>query len=98
MTDSTFTFRVDEALKTAFAAAAKANDRNAAQILRDVMRDYVAEAAPPSPAYVAWLQQKVDASWTDYQANGGIPAEEAEAEFARRRAALLDRATSGKAA
>lgn len=34
MTDSTFTFRVDDDLKTAFAETAKAQDRTAAQLLR----------------------------------------------------------------
>ena len=41
MTDTTFTFRVDETLKDAFSTAAKACDRTVAQLLRDFMRDYV---------------------------------------------------------
>lgn len=51
MGDVTFTLRVDEALKTEFAAAAKACDRTAAQLLRDFMRAYVqqqAQAAAPA--------------------------------------------------
>ncbi len=39
--DETFNFRVDPALKTAFTAAAEAEDRPAAQVLRDFMRTYV---------------------------------------------------------
>lgn len=38
MSDATFTFRVDEALKSEFATAAKARDRTSAQLLRDFMR------------------------------------------------------------
>jgi hypothetical protein len=39
--DGTFNFRVDPGLKAEFQAAAHAEDRPAAQILRDFMRDYV---------------------------------------------------------
>ena len=45
MGEATFTFRVDEALKAEFAQAAKADDRTAAQLLRDFMRDYVRGSA-----------------------------------------------------
>ena len=37
----TFNFRLDPALKAAFTAAAEAEDRPAAQVLRDFMRAYV---------------------------------------------------------
>lgn len=39
--ESTFTFRVDAALKKAFEQAAKSNDRSSSQLLRDFMREYV---------------------------------------------------------
>lgn len=42
MADSTFTFRVDDELKAAFAKAAEADERTAAQLLRVLMRDHVA--------------------------------------------------------
>ena len=45
MSEATFTFRVDEALKNDFAAAAKARDRTGAQLLRDFMRAYVQQQA-----------------------------------------------------
>jgi predicted transcriptional regulator len=38
--ESTFTFRVDVALKKAFEQAAKSNDRSGSQLLRDFMREY----------------------------------------------------------
>lgn len=41
MSEATFTFRVDRALKEEFSDLAKANDRSAAQLLRDFMRDYI---------------------------------------------------------
>jgi hypothetical protein len=39
--ETTFNLRVDQALKAAFAAAAEAEDKPAAQVLRDLMRAYV---------------------------------------------------------
>lgn len=39
MADSTFTFRVDEELKAAFAEVAAAQDRTVAQLLRVLMRE-----------------------------------------------------------
>ncbi|MBW3606525.1 MAG: hypothetical protein KY460_16775 [Actinobacteria bacterium] len=39
MADSTFTFRVDDELKAAFAEVAARQDRTAAQLLRVLMRD-----------------------------------------------------------
>ena len=45
MSEATFTFRVDEALKSEFSTAAKNRDRNAAQLLRDFMRAYVQQQA-----------------------------------------------------
>lgn len=41
MADSTFTFRVDEDLKAAFADVAAAQERTAAQLLRVLMREAV---------------------------------------------------------
>ena len=41
MSEATFTFRVDEALKSEFSNAAQSRDRTAAQLLRDFMRDFV---------------------------------------------------------
>ena len=40
--DDTFNFRVDPTLKAAFQAATEADDKPAAQVLRDFMRLYVA--------------------------------------------------------
>ncbi len=98
MTESTFTFRVDEDLKAAFTAAAKGNDRTAAQILRETMREYIAAEAPPTPEYVEWLRGKVEKSRADFEDNGGIPNEEVEAYFAQKRAKLRARIAKDQAA
>ena len=42
--ETTFNLRIDGELKAEFAAAAEAEDRPAAEILRSLMRDYVEQA------------------------------------------------------
>jgi hypothetical protein len=41
--DETFNFRVDPSLKAAFVAASEGEDKPAAQVLRELMRRYVAQ-------------------------------------------------------
>lgn len=84
MVKATFTFRVDDELKTAFAAAAKARDRSGAQVLRDFMRDYVRRQAEAGE-HDAWFRRQVQAGLASADASGVLPAEEVEAEFAERR-------------
>ena len=84
MGEATFTFRVDEALKSAFADAAKAHDRTGAQLIRDFMRNYVAgerEAAE----HDAWFRRQVQIGLDSANAGRPVPAEEVEAEAAARR-------------
>jgi len=50
MSEATFTFRVDESLKSQFTTAAKDRDRTGAQLLRDFMRDFSANAGKLTPA------------------------------------------------
>ncbi len=88
MTESTFTFRVDEDLKAEFTKLAKAKDRTAAQILREMMRAYVAEETPPTPEYIEWLTRKVEKSRASIAAGNFYTHEEVEAHFAARRAEL----------
>lgn len=88
MTETTFTFRVEDELKEAFAIAAKAQDRTAAQLIRDYMRDYIRQQAEKAD-YDAWFRAQVQAALDDPRP--GIPAEEVEAEFAARRAETLAR-------
>jgi len=61
MSETTFTFRVDEDLKAKFANAAKAHDRTGAQLLRDFMRSYVAQQKEVKQ-YDAGLTKKVKQS------------------------------------
>ncbi|SFF84567.1 Predicted transcriptional regulator [Novosphingobium sp. CF614] len=79
MGEATFTFRVDEALKGAFAQAAKAHDRTGAQLIRDFMRDYVAgqrEAAE----HDGWFRRQVQIGLDSANAGHLVPDDEVEAE------------------
>lgn len=85
MSETTFTFRVDEALKTEFATIAKAHDRTGAQLLRDFMREYV-QRQREADEHDAWFHRQVQASLDSANAGRLVPAAEAEAKFAARRA------------
>ncbi|ASG19529.1 hypothetical protein [Nitrospirillum viridazoti] len=87
MTETTFTFRVDEALKAAFAEAAKTNDRTGAQLLRDYMRDFVRKQQETAD-YDAWFRAKVQAGIDADDAGDVLSAEEVEAEAETWRAAM----------
>jgi hypothetical protein len=65
MNEANFTFRVDEALKSEFTTAAKSSDRNAAQVLRGFMGDYVRqqqEAADHDARFRRQVQIGIDAA------------------------------------
>ena len=59
MTDATFTFRLDNGLKAAFAEAAKAQDRTAAQLLRVLMRAEVSRRRDAAEHDV-WFRGEVE--------------------------------------
>lgn len=79
MTDATFTFRVDDILKTEFSAAAKARDRSSAQLLRDFMRDFVRQQEEAA-AHDAWSRRQVQIGLDAANAGDVISAAEVEAE------------------
>ncbi|MGG1946541.1 MULTISPECIES: CopG family ribbon-helix-helix protein [unclassified Trinickia] len=95
MTEATFTFRVDEALKNEFSTVAKAHDRTGAQLLRDFMRDYVKQQEK-SAEYDAWLRAKVERSRASADAGNLVPAADVEAKFAARRANTRRRLEASK--
>ncbi|HEX7854904.1 MAG TPA: hypothetical protein VF503_14545 [Sphingobium sp.] len=90
MSEATFTFRVDEVLKSAFADAAKAHDRTGAQLIRDFMRDYVA-GQREAVEHDAWFRRQVQIGLDSANAGRLIPAAEVEAKFAGRRAVTRQR-------
>ena len=95
MSEATFTFRVDEALKSEFSTAAKAHDRTGAQLLRDFMRDYVKQQQEGAE-YDAWLRAKVERSRASANAGNLVPAAEVDAKFAARRAETRRRLEASK--
>lgn len=88
MSEATFTFRVDEALKNDFSMAAKARDRSGAQLLRDFMREFVQQQQEVA-AHDAWFRRQVEMGLDSANAGNLIPAAEVEATFAAKRAATL---------
>ena len=90
MTEATFTFRVDEALKAEFANAAKARDRTGAQLLRDFMRDFVRHQQE-TVEYDAWFRREVQNGIDEANAGKLIPHEEVAASFTARRQATRHR-------
>ncbi|WP_116137982.1 CopG family ribbon-helix-helix protein [Trinickia diaoshuihuensis] len=95
MSEATFTFRVDDALKNEFATAARAHDRTGAQLLRDFMRDYVKQQQEAAE-HDAWLNAKVERSRASANAGNLVAAAEVEAKFAARRAATRRRLETSK--
>ncbi|PLC48852.1 hypothetical protein CR159_16075 [Pollutimonas subterranea] len=95
MSEATFTFRVDESLKSDFATAAKARDRSSAQLLRDFMREFVQQQEDVA-AQNAWFRRQVQIGIDSANAGNLIPAADVEAKFAAKRAATRRRLETSK--
>lgn len=93
MPETTVTFRVDEALKSAFTDAAKAHDRPGSQLLRDFMREYVEKAE-----YDAWFRAEVKEALRESDDPNAewVTNEQVEAEWKVHKAELLARAEAGR--
>jgi predicted transcriptional regulator len=87
MTESTFTFRVDDSLKKEFSQAAKAKDRTGAQLLRDYMREFVRQQQEVD-AHDDWFRLEVQRGIEEANADDVVSAEEVEAEAAAWRAEI----------
>ena len=90
MSDATFTFRVDDALKHQFTQAAKSRDRSGAQLLRDFMRDFVRQDQELAEHDV-WFRRQVQIGLDSANTDNLISASEVEAKFAAKRVATRDR-------
>lgn len=86
MTNSTFTFRVEKDLKEKFTALAKALDCTGAQLLRQLMRDFVHSQQKSEKEYDQWFRRQVQIGLDSANAGRLIPNEVVEAKFAKRRA------------
>ncbi|EJE8516546.1 hypothetical protein M5252_004887 [Vibrio parahaemolyticus] len=90
MSEATFTFRVDDALKSQFSQAAKSRDRSGAQLLRDFMREFV-QQQQEAAEHDAWFRHQVQVGLDSANSGNLVPAAEVEAKFAARRAATRRR-------
>ncbi|MGK2913003.1 MAG: CopG family ribbon-helix-helix protein [Porticoccaceae bacterium] len=79
VSEATFTFRVDAALKDQFTNAAKSRDRTGAQLLRDFMRDFVQQQQEVAEHDV-WFRRQVQAGIDAANAGEVVSAEQVEAE------------------
>lgn len=99
MNEATFTFRIDEALKNEFAAAAKSRDRTGAQLLRDFMHDFVRQQQEAAE-HDAWFRRQVQVGIDAATAGDVVSAAEVETEAAawrvgmQRKLAPADQGTS----
>ena len=75
MSEATFTFRVDEGLKEAFATAAKSRDRTGAQLLRDFVKQQ-----QEATEHDFWFRREVQIGLDAANAGDVVSAEEVEAE------------------
>lgn len=86
MSEATFTFRVEESLKSQFSQAAKAQDRTGAQLLRDFMREVV-RRQNEAAEHDAWFRGQVQLGVDSANAGQLVPAAQVEAKFSAKRAA-----------
>lgn len=83
-----FTMKLEPELREAFMAAAKAADRPASQIIRELMRDYI-DSQRHQDDYDAWLALKVEKARESMRAGRLINNEVVEAQFAALREAAM---------
>lgn len=91
MAETTFTFRVDQDLKDAFAEAAKAQDRTAAQLLRFLMRQAVDTQTKSD--YDKWFDTEIEAAIkeADDPNTEWVSHDEVRKDWEKQRASLVRR-------
>lgn len=87
-TKAMFTMKLEPELRDTFMAEAAAADRPAAQVIRELMRDYISRRQQERE-YDEFLRRKIEIARVSKRAGIGIPQEEVEAEAAIRHAELL---------
>ena len=98
MPQTTFTFRVDDELKAAFAESAKDQDRTSAQFLRVLMREAV-RRQKEAYAHDSWFRGEVEQGMREADDSDvpRVPHEDVRSNWRRQRAGLVKRA-GGKTA
>lgn len=88
--EAVFTMKLEPELRAEFMAEAAGEDRPASQVMRELMRDYIAYRRQ-TREYDDYLRNKVGASRASLQAGLGRPNDEVEATFAAKRNAIKAR-------
>ena len=88
--EAVFTMKLEAELRESFMAEAAGEDRPASQVMRELMRDYIA-SRQQQRAHDDYLRQKVKVARTQRKKGLHLSNEEVEAEAATRREALLRR-------
>jgi len=78
-----FTMKLEPELRDSFMAEAAADDRPAAQVVRELMRGYI-EQRRENREYKEYMRRKADIARADVRAGRVHDNEEVEAEFAAR--------------
>lgn len=89
--EAVFTMKLEAELRDEFMAEAKAADRPASQIMRELMRDYV-KRQREEREYDDFLRRKIERARKSVRAGRGRPNEEVAEEFEARRVELLRQA------
>ena len=94
MAESTFTFRVDEELKAAFAEVAASQERSAAQLLRVLMKDAV-HRDRELREHDRWFRGEIEHAVTeaDDPATARLAHESVRSSWQQQRAAIERQAT-----
>ncbi len=89
-TKAIFTMKLEPELRDTFMAEAAADDRPAAQVLRELMRDYI-NRRQQSRQYDDYLRRKVEIARAQRDAGMHVSNDEVEAEATARRGELRRR-------
>ena len=87
--EAVFTVKLEPELRDAFAAEAEALHQPASQLVREFMRAFV-KSRQEEREHDAWFRAEVEKALRDKRP--GIPHEEVESRFARRRANAIRKA------
>ncbi|MFC6197774.1 antitoxin of toxin-antitoxin stability system [Ponticaulis profundi] len=88
-TKAVFTMKLESDLRDSFMAEAAAADRPASQVVRELMRNYI-EQRRHERAYSEYLARKVDKARTSMLNGQGRSHGAVEADFAAKRAKLME--------
>jgi len=88
--EAVFTMKLEPELRADFMAEAAAVHRPASQVLRELMREFV-ERQRDAREYDEFLTRKVEAARKSMRAGVGHSNDEIEAQFASKRAAVIDK-------